>query len=63
MLNAPHPFPTQLHDYIMEHESLSAAQKAKCAINFGQADKDLTDGADEELQLLNLCLKMKQSLQ
>jgi replication factor C subunit 2/4 len=53
----------QLHDYIMEHESLTAARKAKCAIDMGRADKDLTDGADEELQLLNLCLKMKQSLQ
>jgi len=47
----------------MEHESLNAARKAKCAIEMGRADKDLTDGADEELQLLNLCLKMKQSLQ
>ncbi|UZJ51337.1 hypothetical protein CBS101457_000657 [Exobasidium rhododendri] len=53
----------QLHDYLMEHESLNAAKKAKCAIEMGRADKDLTDGADEELQLLNLCLKMKQILQ
>lgn len=53
----------QLHDYIMEHESLTAAKKAKCAIDMGRADKDLTDGGDEELQLLNLCLRMKQSLQ
>jgi replication factor C subunit 2/4 len=53
----------QIHDYIMEHESLNAAKKAKCAIEMGRADKDLTDGADEELQLLNLCLKMKQMLQ
>lgn len=60
------PFPpplSQLHDYIMEHESLSAARKAKAAIEMGRADKDLTDGADEELQLLNLCLKVKQVLQ
>lgn len=52
----------QLHDYIMDHEALTAARKAKCALEFGQADKDLTDGADEELQLLNLCLKMRRSL-
>lgn len=52
----------QLHDYIMEHELLIAAKKAKCAIEMGRADKDLTDGGDEELQLLNLCLRMKHSL-
>lgn len=48
----------QLHDYIMEHPTLQAANKAKCALHLGQIDKDLTDGADEELQLLNLCLKV-----
>jgi replication factor C subunit 2/4 len=52
----------QLHDYVMHHETLTAARKAKCAIELGQADKDLTDGADEELQLLNLCLKMKRAI-
>ncbi|PWN38145.1 P-loop containing nucleoside triphosphate hydrolase protein [Meira miltonrushii] len=52
----------QLHDYIMDHETLTAPRKAKCAIELGQTDKDLTDGADEELQLLNLSLKLKRAV-
>lgn len=53
---------TQIHDYIIEHPTLEAQKKAKCALAMGEADKALVDGGDEELQLLNLCLKMMRAL-
>lgn len=56
------PFALQLHDYIILHPTLTAAQKARCALDFGEADKALVDGGDEELQLLNLCLKLRRDL-
>ncbi|KAN0066019.1 Subunit of heteropentameric Replication factor C (RF-C) [Thecaphora frezii] len=49
----------QLHDYVIGHPTLNARIKAKCALRMGEMDKNLTDGADEELQLLNLCLQMQ----
>lgn len=52
----------QLHDYIIEHPSLEARKKAKCALAMGEADKGLVDGGDEELQLLSLCLKLTRAL-
>ncbi|CAO1637487.1 unnamed protein product [Parajaminaea phylloscopi] len=54
---------TQLHDYIIEHPTLEANKKAKCALALGEADKALTDGGDEELQFLNLALKLSRSLE
>ncbi|KAJ1030853.1 hypothetical protein NDA18_002082 [Ustilago nuda] len=49
----------QLHDYIISHPTLLAKIKAKAALLMAEMDKCLTDGADEELQLLNLCLKLQ----
>jgi replication factor C subunit 2/4 len=37
--------------------------KAKAALLMAEMDKCLTDGADEELQLLNLCLKLQEVVQ
>lgn len=53
---------SQIHDYIIEHPMLEAPRKAKCALALGEVDKALIDGGDEELQLLNLCLKMMKAL-
>lgn len=53
----------QLHDYIIEHPTLEARKKAKCALAMGKADKALTDGGDEELQFLNLALRLKRALE
>ena len=40
----------QLHDLIILHPTLSAKQKAQCAMALAEADKALCDGADEEEQ-------------
>ncbi|KAJ3035514.1 replication factor C subunit 4 [Rhizophlyctis rosea] len=45
---------SQLHDRFISDPHLTSAQKAKIAQSLGHADKCLTDGADEHLQLLNL---------
>ncbi|SPO19862.1 probable RFC2 - DNA replication factor C, 41 KD subunit [Ustilago trichophora] len=54
---------TQLHDYVIDHPTLMAKIKAKAALLMAEMDKCLTDGADEELQLLNLCLKLQDVVQ
>lgn len=54
---------TQLHDYVIDHPTLMAKIKAKAALLMAEMDKCLTDGADEELQLLNLCLKLQEVAQ
>lgn len=54
---------TQLHDYVIGHPTLMAKIKAKAALLMAEMDKCLTDGADEELQLLNLCLKLQEVVQ
>lgn len=46
----------------MLHPLIGAKPKARAAIDFGEADKALGEGGDEELQLLNLCLKLLASL-
>jgi replication factor C subunit 2/4 len=53
----------QLHDYVIGHPTLLAMIKAKAALLMAEMDKCLTDGADEELQLLNLCLKLQEVVQ
>ncbi|SJX60251.1 probable RFC2-DNA replication factor C, 41 KD subunit [Sporisorium reilianum f. sp. reilianum] len=53
----------QLHDYVIAHPTLLAKIKAKAALLMAEMDKCLTDGADEELQLLNLCLKLQEVVQ
>ncbi|KAL5490434.1 RFC2 [Sanghuangporus weigelae] len=53
---------TQLHDLIIHHPTLSAKQKARCAMVFADADKALCDGADEELQILEVSLQIYKAL-
>ncbi|WFD31344.1 Subunit of heteropentameric Replication factor C (RF-C) [Malassezia sp. CBS 17886] len=52
----------QLHDAVVLHPLLTARQKTKCALQLGDTDKALMDGGNEELQLLNLCLRLQQAI-
>ncbi|GAA6020088.1 hypothetical protein JCM11491_006392 [Sporobolomyces phaffii] len=53
---------SQLHDLIILDALVDPRSKACAAMELGLADKALTDGADEELQLLNCCIKIAQSI-
>ncbi|KAF9577307.1 replication factor C subunit 4 [Lunasporangiospora selenospora] len=45
---------SQLHGRLLKNDSLNPLQKARIAEVVGAVDKALCDGADEQLQLLNL---------
>ncbi|THU99388.1 P-loop containing nucleoside triphosphate hydrolase protein [Dendrothele bispora CBS 962.96] len=49
---------SQVHDIVVLHPALNASQKSRCAIIFGEADKALCDGADEELWILEVSLRV-----
>ncbi|EIN03605.1 P-loop containing nucleoside triphosphate hydrolase protein [Punctularia strigosozonata HHB-11173 SS5] len=49
---------SQLHDLIILHPTLTARHKSRCAMVFAEADKALCDGADEELWILEVALKV-----
>jgi replication factor C subunit 2/4 len=53
---------SQLHDIIILHPTLPAQQKAKCALAFAEADKALCDGADEELWVLEVGLRIHKAV-
>lgn len=53
---------SQLNEYIILHPMVTAHQKTKAALHFGEADKSLIDGGNEELQLLSLCLQLQRDL-
>ncbi|BGP13903.1 hypothetical protein JCM10213_002544 [Rhodosporidiobolus nylandii] len=53
---------SQLHDLIILDPLVSPRAKAQVAIDLGLADKALTDGADEELQLLNCCARVAKAV-
>ncbi|GAA5985174.1 hypothetical protein JCM11641_005475 [Rhodosporidiobolus odoratus] len=53
---------SQLHDLIILDPMVSARAKASVALDLGLADKALTDGADEELQLLNCCARIAKAV-
>lgn len=52
----------QLHDLVIEHPTLTARQKSRCALVFAEADKALCDGADEELWILEVGLRVHKAL-
>ena len=52
----------QLHDVIVEHPTLTARQKAQSALALAEADKALCDGADEELQILEVALNVHKAV-
>ncbi|KAJ2488387.1 Subunit of heteropentameric Replication factor C (RF-C) [Coemansia sp. RSA 2050] len=47
----------QLHDRAMEDQQLGSLQKAKIALVMAAVDKALSDGADEQLQLLDMMMQ------
>lgn len=52
----------KLHDLVVQDSLITERQKSNIALILGQADKSLTDGGDEELQLLEVALKISQSM-
>ncbi|KAG8925069.1 hypothetical protein FRC00_004378 [Tulasnella sp. 408] len=52
----------QLHDLVVQDSLITEQQKSNIALILGQADKSLTDGGDEELQLLEVALKISQAM-
>ncbi|KIK97081.1 hypothetical protein PAXRUDRAFT_137031 [Paxillus rubicundulus Ve08.2h10] len=52
----------QLHDVIIDHQTLPARQKVKSVLAIAEADKALCDGADEELWILEVALQVHKSL-
>lgn len=50
---------SQLHDALILHPLLDSRAKASIGLTLGAADKYLTDGAEEELQLFDVCLKIR----
>ncbi|KAF5365725.1 hypothetical protein D9758_003133 [Tetrapyrgos nigripes] len=53
---------SQMHDIVVVHPALNARQKSRCAMIFGEADKALTDGADEELWILEVALRVNKAI-
>jgi replication factor C subunit 2/4 len=53
----------QLHDLVIFHPTLSGRKKSACALVFAEADKALCDGADEELWVLEIGLRVHKALQ
>ncbi|KAF8309803.1 P-loop containing nucleoside triphosphate hydrolase protein [Clavulina sp. PMI_390] len=54
---------SQVHDAIVLHPILTSLQKSKCAQIMAEADKALVDGGDEELQLLEVAMRIFKTLQ
>ncbi|KAG8853493.1 hypothetical protein FRB96_008095 [Tulasnella sp. 330] len=52
----------QLHDVIVMHPDMTARQQAASGLILGEADKALIDGGDEELQLLEVALKIYETM-
>ncbi|THG98581.1 hypothetical protein EW026_g3634 [Hermanssonia centrifuga] len=53
---------SQLHDLMVEHPTLTARQKAQSALALAEADKALCDGADEELWILEVALRIHKAV-
>jgi len=49
---------SQFHDLVVLHELVTDRQKSNICLLMGQVDKSLMDGGDEELQLLEVSLKV-----
>lgn len=52
----------QLHDALIMHPLIPSRAKASIALTLGEADKLLTDGAEEELQLFDVCLRIQEAV-
>lgn len=52
-----------MHDLIILHPHIPARPKSKAAQAMAECDKALCEGGEEELQLLDCCLKIKAAMQ
>ncbi|CAK9785503.1 putative DNA replication factor [Cutaneotrichosporon oleaginosum] len=53
----------QIHDAIVPMESIPTMAKANAAIAIAECDKALCEGGDEELQLFECCLRVKDAME
>ncbi|KAF9533494.1 P-loop containing nucleoside triphosphate hydrolase protein [Crepidotus variabilis] len=53
---------SQLHDVVILHHTLNGRQKSASALVFAEADKALCDGADEELWVLEVALRVHKAV-
>ncbi|KAJ3797228.1 P-loop containing nucleoside triphosphate hydrolase protein [Lentinula aff. detonsa] len=53
---------SQTHDIVVLHPTLNTKQKSSCALIFAEADKALCDGADEELWILEVALRIHKAV-
>ncbi|CAA7265401.1 unnamed protein product [Cyclocybe aegerita] len=53
---------SQLHDFVVFHPTLNGRKKSVCALVFAEADKALCDGADEELWVLEVGLRVSKAV-
>ncbi|PPQ77595.1 hypothetical protein CVT25_011387 [Psilocybe cyanescens] len=53
---------SQLHDLVTFHPTLNGRKKSKCALVFAEADKALCDGADEELWVMEVGLRVNKAV-
>lgn len=53
---------SQLHDLTILDPLVSPKAKAAIALCLGETDKSLNDGADEELQLLTCCFRIRKAV-
>ena len=53
---------SQLHDVLILSPLIPSMAKAKIALVLGETDKCLTDGAEEELQLLSACARVRKAI-
>lgn len=52
----------QLHDALIPLATIPTIPKANAAIAIAECDKALCEGGDEQLQLLECCLRIKEAL-
>ncbi|CED82875.1 p-loop containing nucleoside triphosphate hydrolase protein [Phaffia rhodozyma] len=54
---------SQMHDLIITHPQIPARPKSSAAQAMAECDKALCEGGDEELHLLECCLRIKKAMQ
>jgi replication factor C subunit 2/4 len=52
----------QVHDAIIPIAAIPAIQKSQAALAIAECDKALCEGGDEELQLLECCLRVREAM-
>jgi replication factor C subunit 2/4 len=52
----------QLHDTLIPMATIPAMPKAYAALAIAECDKALCEGGDEELQLMECCLRIKEAM-